>query len=192
MGVRLCVGLGNPGVEYAITRHNIGWLAVDSLLEKLKSGASYEYRYRGMIWGPFDVEDEKVYLLKPLTFMNLSGRSVAQAARELEVGISDILIIYDDVDLPFGKLRLRAKGSAGGHKGMASVIAALGTLEVPRLRVGIGKETPAQDLVAFVLSSFDEDEMESLPEILERAAKAVLAWIVLDIERAISYVNSGL
>ena len=142
MGVRLCVGLGNPGVEYAITRHNIGWLVVDSLLETLKSGASYEYRYRGMIWGPFDVEDEKVYLLKPLTFMNLSGRSVAQAARELEVGISDILIIYDDVDLPFGKLRLRAKGSAGGHKGMASVIAALGTLRCRGLELESGKKRP--------------------------------------------------
>ena len=192
MGVRLCVGLGNPGIEYAMTRHNVGWLAIDTLLERLKGDETCEYRFSGMLWGPFNIESEKVYLLKPLTYMNLSGRSVAQAAKGLSVKTSDILVVYDDVNLPFGKLRLRAKGSAGGHNGMASVIAALGTLEIPRLRIGTGKGEPTEDLVSFVLSPFDDDEIRILPEILERAARAIVAWVTLDIERAISYANSSL
>ncbi|MBC7323029.1 MAG: peptidyl-tRNA hydrolase, partial [Acetomicrobium sp.] len=114
MGVRLCVGLGNPGAKYGMTRHNVGWLALDALLEKLNKFAGFEYRCNGMIWGPFAVEGERVYLLKPLTFMNLSGRSVVQAKRELNIDNNNILIVYDDIYLPFGKLRLRAKGSAGG------------------------------------------------------------------------------
>jgi len=102
------------------------------------------------------------------------------------------LIVYDDIYLPFGKLRLRAKGSAGGHNGMASVIGALGTLEIPRLRIGTGREEPIEDLIGFVLSPFDEEEMKALPDVLERAAKAILAWVTMDIEHAISYVNSSL
>ena len=192
MGVRLCVGLGNPGAKYGMTRHNVGWLAMDALLEKLNKFAGFQYRYNGMIWGPFDVEGERVYLLKPLTFMNLSGRSVVQAKRELNIDNNNILIVYDDICLPFGKLRLRAKGSAGGHNGMASVIGALGTLEIPRLRIGTGREEPIKDLIGFVLSPFDEEEMKALPDVLERAAKAILAWVTMDIEHAISYVNSSL
>ncbi len=192
MGVRLCVGLGNPGIEYAMTRHNVGWLAIDALLKRLGAEGVCEYRFSGMLWGPFNIESEKVYLLKPLTYMNLSGHSVAQAAKGLSVKTSDILVVYDDVNLPFGKLRLRAKGSAGGHNGMASVIAALGTLEIPRLRIGTGKGEPTEDLISFVLSPFDDDEMKVLPEILDRAAKAVVAWVTLDMERAISYANSSL
>lgn len=192
MGVRLCVGLGNPGAKYGMTRHNVGWLAMDALLEKLNKFAGFQYRYNGMIWGPFDVEGERVYLLKPLTFMNLSGRSVVQAKRELNIDNNNILIVYDDICLPFGKLRLRAKGSAGGHNGMASVIGALGTLEIPRLRIGTGGEEPIEDLIGFVLSPFDEEEMKALPDVLERAAKAILAWVTMDIEHAISYVNSSL
>lgn len=192
MGVRLCVGLGNPGAKYGMTRHNVGWLAMDALLEKLNKFAGFQYRYNGMIWGPFDVEGERVYLLKPLTFMNLSGRSVVQAKRELNIDNNNILIVYDDIYLPFGKLRLRAKGSAGGHNGMASVIGALGTLEIPRLRIGTGREEPIKDLIGFVLSPFDEEEMKALPDVLERAAKAILAWVTMDIEHAISYVNSSL
>ncbi|MEN2996017.1 MAG: aminoacyl-tRNA hydrolase [Acetomicrobium sp.] len=192
MGVRLCVGLGNPGAKYGMTRHNVGWLAMDALLEKLNKFAGFQYRCNGMIWGPFDVEEERVYLLKPLTFMNLSGRSVVQAKRELNIDNNNILIVYDDIYLPFGKLRLRAKGSAGGHNGMASVIGALGTLEIPRLRIGTGREEPIKDLIGFVLSPFDEEEMKALPDVLERAAKAILAWVTMDIEHAISYVNSSL
>lgn len=192
MGVRLCVGLGNPGAKYGMTRHNVGWLAMDTLLEKLNKFASFEYRCSGMISGPFEVEGERVYLLKPLTFMNLSGRSVVQAKRELNIDNNNILIVYDDIYLPFGRLRLRAKGSAGGHNGMASVIGALGTLEIPRLRIGTGREEPIEDLIGFVLSPFDEEEMKALPDVLERAAKAILAWVTMDIEHAISYVNSSL
>ncbi len=192
MGVRLCVGLGNPGAKYGMTRHNVGWLAMDALLEKLNKFAGFQYRCNGMIWGPFDVEGERVYLLKPLTFMNLSGRSVVQAKRELNIDNNNILIVYDDICLPFGKLRLRAKGSAGGHNGMASVIGALGTLEIPRLRIGTGGWEPIEDLIGFVLSPFDEEEMKALPNVLERAAKAILAWVTMDIEHAISYVNSSL
>lgn len=192
MGVRLCVGLGNPGAKYGMTRHNVGWLAMDALLEKLNKFAGFQYRCNGMMWGPLDVEGERVYLLKPLTFMNLSGRSVVQAKRELNIDNNNILIVYDDIYLPFGKLRLRAKGSAGGHNGMASVIGALGTLEIPRLRIGTGREEPIEDLIGFVLSPFDEEEMKALPDVLERAAKAILAWVTMDIEHAISYVNSSL
>jgi len=175
-----------------MTRHNVGWLAIDALLEKLNKFAGFQYRCSGMIWGPFDVEGERVYILKPLTFMNLSGRSVIQAKRELNIDINDILIVYDDIYLPFGKLRLRAKGSAGGHNGMASVIGALGTMEIPRLRIGTGREELIEDLIGFVLSPFDEEEMKALPDVLERAAKAILAWVTMDIDHAISYVNSSL
>ncbi|MBX6341623.1 MAG: aminoacyl-tRNA hydrolase, partial [Thermomicrobiaceae bacterium] len=171
-GVWLIAGLGNPGPKYARTRHNVGFMVVDELTRRLGPG---ERRRR------FDAEIAEVpvpggrlVLLKPQTFMNLSGNAVAPAARWYRVPLERLLVVYDDLDLPFGQIRLRPSGSSGGHNGLTSVIQQLGTDRVPRLRVGISR--PIQGTtVAYVLSRFSPEEERALPEVIARAADAALA-----------------
>ncbi len=185
----LIVGLGNPGLEYTYTRHNFGFLAVDFFADKM--GVSFDnLMYEGALTPVFSVDNAKVVLLKPLTYMNMSGKAVKEVALRYNISSSKILVIYDDVSLPFGKLRLRAKGSAGGHKGMASVIYLLGTESIPRLRLGIKNSERINNLKDFVLSEFNKAELEMLPEILEKAADAIKLFITEGIERAMGVVNS--
>ncbi len=150
--MKLVVGLGNPGVRYAWTRHNAGWHVLDLLRSRLSSRERSVLE--SILWGPSSVSGEQVFLLKPMTYMNLSGVAVKRAFRSLDLGLDDILVIYDDIALPFGRIRLRAQGSAGGHKGMISIIAHLGSLEFPRLRIGIEGEDPRRDLSDYVTGSF--------------------------------------
>ena len=165
------------------TRHNMGWAAIDYWVQNRSLGKPAS-KFRGEFW-----RDRDCVLLKPLTYMNLSGTAVRDVFDFYKMSVEDVLIIYDDVALPYGQLRLRAKGSAGGHNGLASIIACLGTLEVPRLRIGIGDEGNASR-IGWVLGHLDGREMAELPDVLKNVEDAISAWLSLDIERAMSKVNA--
>lgn len=173
--MKLIVGLGNPGEQYAPTRHNVGFIAIDELSKRWSIPASAS-KWKG-ITGDGLVNGEKVVLLKPQTYMNLSGESVRDAVDWLKIDIQDVLIIYDDLDLPVGQIRLREKGSAGGQNGMKSIIHHLGTQEFKRLRIGIDRPAPGRDISSYVLSAFDKDEKEKINEAMERMTGAVETWL---------------
>lgn len=175
------VGLGNPGQEYVYTRHNMGWAAADFLAQKRSLGRPVS-KFRSEFW-----RDRDLILLKPLTYMNLSGLAVREVFDFYKMETADVLVVFDDMALPYGQLRLRGKGSAGGHNGLASVISCLGTLEVPRLRIGIGNTSGNK--VGWVLGHLTGEDMKSLPDVLESVAKGIEAWLSLDLERAMSQVN---
>jgi PTH1 family peptidyl-tRNA hydrolase len=171
--VKIVVGLGNPGREYAATRHNLGFMVVDALSRHVaaKSGRS---RFRAELAEGTE-GGEKVLLLKPQTYMNLSGISVREAAHWYRVQPIDILVVADDIDLPFGALRLRAGGGSGGHNGLKSITAELGTEQYPRLRIGVGRGTG--DATRQVLTRFSTDESEALPGLVAGAVVCVLDWV---------------
>ena len=180
--MRLIAGLGNPGIEYAFTRHNMGWQCIDFIAANQNLGRP-SHKFNAECWRWRDI-----VLLKPLTFMNASGLAVSEAVNFYKIELEDVLIIYDDMALPYGKLRLRAQGSAGGHNGLASIIGALGDLHVPRLRIGIGK-APG-DMINYVLGHLTPEERENLPAILDRAEIAINAWLDKDIQKAMTIVNA--
>lgn len=174
---KLLAGLGNPGDRYARTRHNVGWMVLEAFAAK--HGVSIEKTGYHGIYGEmrWPSSGDKVILLKPLTFMNLSGRSVAPASSFYKVSPADMLVIYDDLDLPPGKLRLREKGSAGGHNGMKSIIQELGTQDFPRLKVGIGRPAPGWEVVDWVLGTFGPDDAATIAQVLPKAVEAVEAFL---------------
>ncbi len=161
----------------------MGWLAIDHIISNLGLGEP-QSKFRGEFW-----KYNNILFLKPLTYMNLSGFAVRDVYDFYKLEPQNILIIYDDLALPFGKLRLRAKGSAGGHNGLASIIGALGTLDVPRLRIGLGGNPEHIDMKDRVLGHLNQEERNLLPEILDKAAKAVKNWLELDIQKAMSSIN---
>ncbi len=166
------MGLGNPGIEYQFTLHNFGFLAVDRIAER--HGARIGNRRCRAITGKALMGGEQVLLAKPETYMNLSGLSVGELVREYEVDpAKDLVVIYDDLDLPFGTLRVRTKGSAGGHHGMESIIGALKTQEFMRIRLGISPERPIGDGAQYVLSPFKKAQLAVVDEVLDAAAGAV-------------------
>ena len=186
--MKILAGLGNPGYEYALTRHNVGWMVIDQIVEQSRLGIPKD-SFSSMAWGPCFLEGQRCVLLKPLTFMNLSGRAVGEAARYYDCPPEDVLTICDDVALPFGTLRLRAKGSSGGQKGLESVLGAFRTLDAPRLRIGVGAQPEGRDRASWVLGVFDRDQRELLPEVIQRAADGCLAGVRTDIQKAMSFVN---
>jgi len=188
--LKLVAGLGNPGLEYAWTRHNFGWLVADQVISRLNMKGP-QNRFHGQVWGPARLGSDSLCVLKPMTYMNLSGKSVLAAVREYNLVASDCLLVVDDVALPFGALRLRASGSAGGHNGIASVIGAIQTLEIPRLRGGVGRPIDTRGLADFVTDDFDSEERKLLDPFIERATEAVLLWLRLGIDRAMNRVNAG-
>jgi len=166
----LIAGLGNPGEKYCDTRHNLGFMVVDFIARKQK----LKFKKHEFFWiTRFQFDEKEVILLKPLTFMNRSGIAVAYGVTANQIVLSNLLVVVDDLSLPFGKMRFRAKGSSGGHNGLKSIINYLQSEEFPRLRIGIGAETEADDVVEFVLSPFKEEEQEQLNAIIERAANAI-------------------
>lgn len=172
---KLIVGLGNPGARYANTRHNVGWMALDAFARK--HGVAIETNGFHGTYGELRWEGEKVILLKPLTFMNLSGRSVAPAAHFYKVAPADMLVVYDELDLNPGMLRMREKGSAGGHNGMKSIIQELGTQEFPRLRIGIGRPAPGWAVPDWVLAPFGADDAATIAQVLPRAVEAIASYL---------------
>jgi len=183
----LIVGLGNPGLEYARTRHNLGFMLVDKLAAE--TGSVVKRTECQALVGNALVAGQKVKLAKPQTFMNLSGDAVAGLVAKDGADRSQLLVISDDLALPFGAIRLRQRGSAGGHNGLRSIIGALGTNEFIRLRIGIQPEHRISDTRRFVLSEFSASEKELLPEVLERAAEALRSVLQDGIGKAMSLHN---
>ncbi len=185
--MKLIVGLGNPGAQYDKTRHNVGFDVIDRCAELFKIEVS-EKKWKG-VFGSTVIGGEKVFLLKPLTYMNLSGESVRPLLDYYNMTNDDLLVIYDDLDLPVGKIRLRQKGSPGGHNGMKSIIAHLGTNEFKRIRVGIDRPAPGIPITNYVLGKFTPDEKEPILEAIEQSAKACEAWIEKDFLQVMNEFN---
>jgi len=191
--LKIVVGLGNPGLKYEFTRHNIGFKIVDSLardieieFKKLKS--YYSLISRGMI------NNHKVMLVKPQTFMNLSGRAISKVVFYYKISLRDLLIVYDDLNLELGQIRVRKKGSAGGHKGMESIMQYLHSEDIPRLRIGIGNPSVNFnfDCVSYVLSNFNDDEEDRIKETIKLSTKAIKTIIEDGFEKAMRKYNRKL
>lgn len=182
--MKLVVGLGNPGEQYALTRHNLGWWVVEDLAETLQV-RNESHRCGGTL-----ATKGEVGLFKPLTYMNESGRAVAELAGETGVALSEFLVVVDDLNLELGSLRLRTGGSAGGHRGLESIIQSLGTDEFPRLRLGIGPCPAGVTARDFVLSTFNDDELPAAEEMVKRAVQAVQCWINEGAQAAMSRYNT--
>ena len=186
-GFKLIVGLGNPGKEYINTRHNIGFQVIDSLAESLK--VEVKKRKFGARFGLADFADKKLILLKPWQFMNRSGQAVATATAIYKLAVSNLLVVLDDMALEPGRIRIRSKGSAGGHNGLADIIEKLGTDNFGRLRIGIGR-SGNEDAVNFVLDKPNEAERVLLNEAVERSREAVLCWIEHGMEATMNRYNT--
>jgi PTH1 family peptidyl-tRNA hydrolase len=185
--VTIVVGLGNPGRRYQGTRHNIGFAVADEVAHRRK--AEFESGRGETLAARCGRGPDAVLVVKPLTMMNLSGDAVAAVAGFYKVDPAAILVVADDVNLPLGRLRLRARGSAGGHNGFKSIIGCLGTEEFPRLRVGVGRGDPRRDLADHVLARFDDDERDEVERAIARAADAVETFLAEGIEAAMNRHN---
>ncbi len=183
--MKAIVGLGNPGNQYAGTRHNIGFMVVDRIAE-LHNAPAPKSRFKSLVT-EVTIGSEKVVLLKPQTFMNLSGDAVRLMGSWYKLYADEILIVLDELDLPFGTLRLRERGSAGGHNGLTSVIQQVGTSELPRLRVGIGRGRASAK--AQVLSKFSPDEQSELPFVIDRAVNGCTIWVQDGAVTAMNVIN---
>lgn len=184
----LIVGLGNPGKQYENTRHNCGFRALDILGQKLGCKID-KSKFQGL-YGQIQYNGTKVFLLKPMTYMNLSGRSLLQLSAYFSIPPQRIIVLFDDISLPLGKLRIRGEGSAGGHNGIKSIISVLGSQEFPRIKIGVGaKAHPEQDLADWVLSSFTKEEEKLLAAALERCADAALCIIECGVSAAANSYN---
>ncbi len=182
----LITGLGNPGDEYANTRHNIGFRIVDALAAG--AGIPWEDKRYGFV-GRMQHRARWLILLKPTTYVNLSGRAVHYWLKKEKLEPARLLVIADDIALPFGKIRLRPKGGDGGHNGLASINQTLGTSEYPRLRFGIGRDFPPGRQVDYVLGEWTEEEEKELDDHIRRAAEAVLSFATIGLERTMNLFN---
>jgi len=185
----LLIGLGNPGREYRDNRHNVGFMLIDRLIVRLNA--------RGMkvqskaIVTTATYEDRKLILAKPQTYMNLSGQSAQGLLNFYKLPMENMLVAHDDLDLPFGTIRIRPGGGPGGQKGMASTIERLGTKDFPRLRIGIGRPPGRMDPAAYVLQDFSRDEMKTLSEVVDRATEAALTFVVDGLNKAMNKYNGS-
>ncbi|GIV83279.1 MAG: peptidyl-tRNA hydrolase [Candidatus Roseilinea sp.] len=184
---RIIVGLGNPGKQYANNRHNAGFMVVDRLAER--HGLKFTRMMHKGIVALGEIEGHKVALVKPQTFMNLSGESVAPIVQFYKSEPSDLLVVYDELDLPAGQLRMRPKGGSGGHNGMKSVIARLGSEDFPRLRIGVGRPPGRRDPKDFLLDDFTRDELTALEPAFDRAVEGIRRWLRDGIDNAMNFVN---
>lgn len=187
---QLIVGLGNPESKYDKTRHNIGFEAVDALAKTWQISWSENRRFQALMGEGRGANGDKVRLLKPLTYMNRSGQSIRSVTDWYKLPPESTLIIYDDMDLSVGRLRLRLSGSAGGHNGMKSAIAHLGTQNFPRLRIGIGKSRTDKDTVSHVLGKFSPEETQMMSEVLQLVVDAVELALKQGVEKAMSLYNN--
>jgi PTH1 family peptidyl-tRNA hydrolase len=185
--VKLVAGLGNPGASYRGTRHNVGFDVVD--LVARRHHLAFEAAPANAVQAKWRVDGDVVLLAKALTFMNVSGPPLAELARYYRIAAADVLIVSDDVNLPLGRLRARPGGSEGGHNGLRSVAEALGTIEYPRLRIGVGRGDLRRDLADHVLARFEPEERPGMDDAIARAADAVEAWIGRGIEDVMNVYN---
>ncbi len=186
--MKIIVGLGNPGRNYTHTRHNVGFEVIDEIANghRVKLRRSWRFPLES---AQIRVGNEEVLLVKPQTFMNRSGDAVGPVLRKKGVRVDEVLVVVDDMALPLGEIRVRARGSAGSHNGLKSMVERLGTQDFPRLRVGVGPMPEGQDWVAFVLGKFPADAMEDLRATKEKAAEAALSWISEGVERTMNKFN---
>lgn len=182
--MKLIVGLGNPGEAYQNTRHNVGFMTVDRLARRL--GISIKKRECFSLTGDIHLDGEKLILAKPQTYMNLSGRAVLALTEYYKVPPEELLVVCDDLDLPFGRLRLRLRGGSGGHRGLSSIIGLLGTDCFPRLRIGIGR---GEEVVSYVLGRFGSEEESLLNEVLDSAVESILTARKEGYNRAMNRYN---
>ncbi len=186
--MKLIVGLGNPGKKYSNQRHNLGFMVIDRLAESLNTDISnnkFKADYEKTSLG-----GESVILAKPMTYMNLSGHAVQGLASFYKVEFSEILIVCDDLNIDFGRIRIRKKGSDGGHNGLKSIITCLGSQNFPRLRLGVGLPNGSGDVSNYVLSQFGGQDKKDLDSFIERAKDAVLGFITDSIQSAMNQYNS--
>jgi len=170
--VRLLVGLGNPGIEYQFTPHNIGFLAVDRIAENC--GIQVDNRHCKALTGRARIGNEEILLAKPETYMNLSGMSVLELSRKYEIDpAKDLIVIYDELDLPLGMIRVRARGSSAGHNGMQSIINAMQTEEIARIRIGVAPDDPGKGGARYILAPFRKSQLPAVDEALDLTAQAV-------------------
>ena len=187
---QLIVGLGNPEPKYDKTRHNIGFDAVDALAGRAQIAWSENRRFQALFGEGRSPRGDKLRLLKPLTYMNRSGQAIRAATDWYKLPPESVLIVYDDMDLPLGRLRLRLSGSAGGHNGMKSAIAHLGTQNFPRLRIGIGKSSGDKDSVSHVLGKFAPQETQLMSEVLQLVVDAIEISLKQGVEKAMNLYNN--
>ena len=183
----LIVGLGNIGVEYVNTRHNMGFMVLDAWAQA--SNISFESGRYGST-ATISFKGRKFFLLKPSTYMNLSGKAVRYWMNELKIPVENIIIISDDLNIPFGTLRLRKNGSAGGHNGLTNITELIGTQEYARIRVGIGNDFGKGQQVGFVLGELSKEEKEEMEGISKRVIDGVKAWATIGVDRAMNTVNT--
>lgn len=184
----LIAGLGNPTKEYDKTRHNVGFSVIDVLADQYRIDVS-EKKHKALC-GRGAIEGQKVLLVKPQTFMNLSGESIREVVDYYKIEAEDIIIIYDDISLEPGQLRIRLKGSAGGHNGIKNIIAHLGSQEFPRIKVGVGAKPPRMDLADYVLSRFSKEEQPLMEDAFKEAAEAAVMMMTEGAEKAMNHYNT--
>jgi PTH1 family peptidyl-tRNA hydrolase len=183
----LIVGLGNPGRQYQSNRHNIGFMLLNRFAERLETSFSRLESKALVTKAKF--EDHSIILAKPQTYMNLSGQSVASLVKFYKIPLDNLMVAYDDVDLPFGRIRIRPSGGSAGQKGISSIIERLGTKEFSRLRLGVGRPPGTKGAASYVLKNFSGEDADFLPHVLDRAVDAVLTYITIDLETAMNRYN---
>lgn len=186
--MKVIIGLGNPGKKYDDTRHNVGFMAIDKISEKWGIPVQ-QAKFRALV-GEGRIDSQKVLLVKPQTYMNLSGESVAEILHFYKLSAEDILVIYDDLDLPLGQLRLREKGSAGGHNGIKSIIQHLSTQEFKRIKIGIDRPLPGRSVSDYVLQPFAASDRDSIQRAVELAAEAAALWSKESFLKVMNQFNS--
>lgn len=190
--MKLIVGLGNPGSDYAKTRHNAGFMAVDRIARRHGLGDAKTKFHAGVLEG--SVAGHKVMLMQPMTYMNRSGLSIGEAARFYKLDTEDLIVLVDETALPVGTIRIRPRGTAGGHNGLADIQRALGTSEYPRLRIGVGEPVVNERRIAkkdYVLGNFTDDEQTVLDRTLNTVADATETWIARGIDAAMNRYNAA-
>lgn len=190
MSLKFIVGLGNPGARYERTRHNMGFLVVDELARDL--GADGWRRWMGSSVAKAKLDGRQLYLVKPMTYMNLSGEAVQPLLRYYRCGPEDLLVVYDDLDLPPGQMRVRPSGGAGGHRGMQSIITALGSNQFARIRIGIGRPPHPLTAAEYVLQIMGRDEFALYEDVIRRAAEAARTWVLEGVEAAMNKHNRAM
>lgn len=186
----LLVGLGNPGREYRDTRHNFGFMLIDRIAVRLNA-RGMKVQSKAIVTDAV-YEDRKLILAKPQTYMNLSGQSVQGLVHFYKIPLTNIMVLSDDLDIPFGTIRIRPAGGPGGQRGLSSVIESLGTKDFARLRLGIGRPPGKMDPANFILQNFSRDEMKTISEILDRAADAVFEFVKNGLDMSMNKFNGGI
>jgi peptidyl-tRNA hydrolase, PTH1 family len=186
-GLKMVVGLGNPGYEYYLTPHNLGFMAVDRFAESC--GIEISRAEGQALTARTNADDNEILLAKPQTYMNLSGRAVGRLMSRYQISVENLLVLVDDVNLPLGMLRIRGRGSAGGHNGLKSIIGVIRSDRFARIRMGVGSERPPRDFVAYVLGRFRDTDLDAVAGMVDRAAEAVHTLLREGLEPAMNRYN---